>query len=232
MHVILVHGAGGSDRTWSLVAPLLRERGITVTAADNPSQSLTDDTARVRALIDAADEDVLLAGHSYGGAVISNAGRHERVRGLVYVAAFAPDTGESVQSIVNSYPEALVSSYFSRGPQGEWIPQRTPEARMALAWDVPDEIWEAREEDHRTSGDAIFTETTSDPAWRRLPTWYIVATEDRHIRVEAQREMAARANAEVSEAGTSHAVPHAAPAVVAETIVAARDALLDGVHRP
>ncbi|WP_159499732.1 alpha/beta fold hydrolase [Microbacterium sp. 18062] len=218
MHVVLVHGAGGSSASWSLVAPLLESRGIAFSVADNPSQSLHDDVATVRAMIDAANDDVLLVGHSYGGAVITNAGRHERVRGLVYVAAFAPAGGESVQGIVNSYPAALVNSFMTRGPGGEWIPDGRPEARRELAWDVPDEIWERREEDARVSADAIFTETTGEPAWAARPAWYLLATNDRHIRVEAQRDMATRAGARISEVGTSHAVPHAAPERVADLI--------------
>ena len=218
MHIVLVHGAGGSASSWSLVTPLLDERGLSYSVADNPSQSLPDDVASVTALIDAAPGPVLLVGHSYGGAVITNAGRHERVHGLLYVAAFAPDEGESVQKIVNSYPAAEVSSFMTRGPDGEWIPDGRPEARQALAWDVPDDIWEARHDDSRVSADAIFTGTTGEPAWRNLPSWYLVATSDKHIRLEAQRDMAARAGAAVSEVDTSHAVPHAAPARVVEVI--------------
>ncbi|GAA4169665.1 alpha/beta hydrolase [Gryllotalpicola koreensis] len=225
MHVVLVHGAGGSERSWSYVLPRLAERGIAATAADNPSQSLYSDVERVHAIIDSIDDDVLLVGHSYGGAVITNAGHHKRVRGLVYVAAFAPDEGESVQRIVNSYPAAEVSSFMTRGPQGEWVPSDRPEAREALAWDVPDEIWEAREDDNRVSADAIFTETTAKPAWAELPAWYVLATLDKHIQVEAQRDMAARADAAVTEVSTSHAVPHAAPDAVVSVIEEALDAL-------
>jgi pimeloyl-ACP methyl ester carboxylesterase len=225
MRIILVHGAGGSSSSWSLVTPLLDERGLSYSVADNPSQSLSDDVAHVNALIDASDGPVLLVGHSYGGAVITNAGRHESVRGLVYVAAFAPDEGESVQKIVNSYPAAEVSSFMKRGADGAWIPDGRPEARQALAWDVPDEIWEARESDSRVSANAIFTDVTDTPAWRALPAWYLLAANDKHIRIEAQRDMAARAGAAVSEVDSSHAVPHAAPARVIEVIDEALDSL-------
>lgn len=218
MHVVLVHGAGGSDKSWSLVSPLLAERGIAHSIADSPSQSMTDDVATVTGLIDAVDGPVLLVGHSYGGAVITNAGRHERVRGLVYVAAFAPDEGESVQEIVNSYPAALVNSFMVRGQGGEWIPDGRPEARQELSWDVPDEIWDNRQDDHRVSADAIFTGRTASPAWKHLPAWYLLATQDRHIRVEAQRDMAERAGATISAVDTSHAVPHAAPGRVVDVI--------------
>lgn len=225
MHVVLVHGAGGSASAWSLVTPLLDERGIPHSVADNPSQSLEEDVERVTALIDARPGPVLLVGHSYGGAVITNAGRHQAVRGLVYVAAFAPAEGESVQGIVNGYPEAPVSAFFTRGPAGEWIPSESPEARRALAWDVPDEIWETRRNDRRVSADEIFTQRTGVPAWASRPSWYLLATSDGHIRVEAQRDMADRAGAVVTEVDASHAVPHAAPWRVVETIESALAAL-------
>ncbi|MBB2975366.1 pimeloyl-ACP methyl ester carboxylesterase [Microbacterium endophyticum] len=221
MHVVLVHGAGGSPASWSLVTPLLEAEGLTFSVADNPSQSLRDDVERVIEIIEAAGDDILLVGHSYGGAVISNAGRHERVRGLVYIAAFAPDQGESVQDIVTRYPAAEVESFMTRGPNGEWLWGDSPAAREALAWDVPAEVWDRREEDHRESADAIFTDLTGEPAWRDLPAWYLLATRDKHIRVEAQRDMAARAGAYVIEVESSHAVPHAAPARVLDVIVRA-----------
>jgi pimeloyl-ACP methyl ester carboxylesterase len=218
LHVVLVHGMGGSANSWSLVTPLLDERGLSYSVADNMSQSLTEDVDNVRALIDAAEGPVLLVGHSYGGAVITNAGRHEKVRGLVYVAAFAPTEGETVSEIVGSYPDAEVSSFMMRGPDGEWIPSDRTDAREVLAWDIPDEIWERRLEDARPSANAIFTEPTGEPAWRALPSWYVLATSDKHIRVEAQRDMSARAGATVIEVDTSHAVPHAAPERVVEVI--------------
>ncbi|WP_432537150.1 alpha/beta fold hydrolase [Kineococcus arenarius] len=226
MHVILVHGAGGSSATWSSVAALLDARGIPHTVADNPSQSLTEDTGRVTGLVQAAGEDVVLVGHSYGGAVITNAGRSPGVRGLVYVAAWVPDEGESVQSIVRRYPPAEVSAHFTRGPAGEWIPVIDEASRLALAWDVPEDIWAAAPE--RVSGDRVFSEVIGTPAWSALPSWYVLATSDKHIRVEAQRDMAMRAGASVVEVDTSHAVPHAAPDRLVEVIEAAVASLAAG----
>ncbi|RKT35837.1 pimeloyl-ACP methyl ester carboxylesterase [Microbacterium sp. AG1240] len=225
MNIVLVHGSGGSERSWSLVAPLLASRGHAVIVADNPSQSLEEDTRRVRDLIDPLEGPIVLVGHSYGGAVITNAGVDERVAALVYVAAFVPDAGESVQGIVNSYPPAEVSRFFTRGPAGEWIPEDSPASRAALAWDVPDDVWATRHNDRRTSADAIFTQRTGSPAWATTPSWYLLATSDKHIRVEAQREMASRAGSTVLEVDTSHAVPHAAPERVVAVIEAAIDAV-------
>jgi pimeloyl-ACP methyl ester carboxylesterase len=223
MNIVLVHGAGGSPFTWSSVVPLLAARGHRVRVADNRSQSLDDDVANVRALIDEAGDDVLLVGHSYGGAVITNAGRHDRVRGLVYIAAFAPAEGESVQDIVTSYEPADVSRFMRRGPHGEWMWGDADEARAAVAWDVPDDIWTAERDHNRASADAIFAAATGEPAWATTPAWYLVATSDKHLRPEIQRDMAARANATVDEVDTSHATPHVAPdrvVAIIETAIA------------
>lgn len=225
MHIVLVHGMGGSDFDWSAVAPLLESAGFGVSVADNPSQSLDDDIAAVRALIDAADDDVLLVGHSYGGAVITNAGRHDRVRGVVYIAAFAPDEGETVNGIVTRYEPAEVARFMTRGPDGEWIGVESDEARLALSWDVPEDVMQARSTRRRASADAIFTQPTGVPAWASKPAWYMIATLDKHLRPEAQRDMAARADATIEEVATSHSVPLAAPGAVSSFVSRAAVAL-------
>jgi pimeloyl-ACP methyl ester carboxylesterase len=225
VHVVLVHGAGGSPSTWSSVTPLLRARGIPYTLADNALTSLRDDEASVRALVDDVDGPVLLVGHSYGGAVITNAGTHERVVGLVYVAAFAPDRGESVSSIVETREPALVSRYSDRGPDGEWVTRDDEEARLALAWDVPEDVLRAARYERRATADAAFQQTTGEPAWASRPSWYVLATSDRHLLPEIQRDFVARMGAEVEEVDTSHAVAHAAPERVAAVIARAVDAV-------
>lgn len=218
VHVVLVHGAGGSPSTWSSVTPLLRAHGIAYTLADNAMTSLRDDEASVRALVDAVDGPVLLVGHSYGGAVITNAGTHDRVVGLVYVAAFAPDLGESVSEIVERREPALVSQYTDRGPDGEWITREDEEAVAALAWDVPAEILRAARYERRVTADAAFQQPTGEPAWATKPSWYIVATSDRHLLPAIQRDFVRRMGATAEEVDTSHAVAHAAPERVAAVI--------------
>jgi pimeloyl-ACP methyl ester carboxylesterase len=225
MHVVLVHGAGGSAGSWSSVVPLLHKAGIATTTFDGPSQSLHDDVASVRQMVDAADDDVLLVGHSYGGAVITGAGTHPRVRGLVYVAAWVPDEGESVNQLVEEFPEAEVGRWFTRGEDGSWIPDDSLAAREALAWDVPTEVWERKVQDRRTSADAIFTERSGAPAWRDRPAWYLLASSDKHIHPEGQTSMATRAGAEITTVPTSHAVPHAAPEAVVGMIAEALSSL-------
>lgn len=225
MHIVLVHGMGGSDYDWHLVAPLLEQAGHRVSVADNLSQSLADDIAATRALLDAVDEDALLVGHSYGGAVITNAGTHERVRGLVYVAAFAPAEGETVSQIVESYEPAEVSRFMTRGPDGEWIGEESEEARLALSWDVPEQVTIERRTRRRASANAIFTEPTGTPAWASKPAWYLLATDDKHIRPEAQRDMATRADATIREISASHSLPLARPEPVGAFVLTAVDSL-------
>ncbi|WP_042723608.1 alpha/beta hydrolase [Curtobacterium sp. B18] len=211
-------GAGGSPSAWSSVTPLLRARGIAHTLADNAMTSLRDDEASVRALIDGIEGPVLLVGHSYGGAVITNAGTHERVVGLVYVAAFAPDTGESVSAIVERHEPALVAQYTHRGPDGGWITRDDEESRAALAWDVPEDVLRAARYERRVTADAAFQQPTREPAWATRPSWYLVATSDRHLLPEIQRGFVARMRAASEEVDTSHAVAHAAPAQVVAVI--------------
>lgn len=211
MHLILVHGAGATASTWSLVTPMLDDLGLAYSVADNPSQSLRGDEAAVRSLIEATTGPVLLIGHSYGGAVITAAGTHERVVGLVYIAAFAPARDESVQSIVTSYEPAEVAKYMTRGSDGSWISSSDDESWRALAWDVPEAVRLAARAERRDSADATFTQSTSDPAWMSRPSWYLIAESDRHLRPEIQRDMSARMGATVETVDTSHAVPHVAP---------------------
>lgn len=227
MHVVLVHGSGGSAQSWSSVVPLLEAAGIPVTVSDTPSQSLHDDVATITRIIDDIDGPVLLVGHSYGGSIITGAGTHPRVRGLVYIAAWVPDEGENVQELVGEYPEAEVGKWFTRGEDGSWIPDDSPAARQALAWDVPPEVWERRLHDRRTSADAIFTERSGPAAWRTRPSWYLIAEDDKHIHLEGQKHMAARAGAHIQTVATSHAVPYAAPEAVVALIEAARSSLAE-----
>jgi pimeloyl-ACP methyl ester carboxylesterase len=225
MHIVLVHGAGGTPATWSEVLPLLAAAGRPVTAVTNPLRSLSGDVAHTSSIVDGIGGPVLLVGHSYGGAVITNVGRSPRVRGLVYVAAFAPDEGETVNGIVERYPPAEVSKYMRRGPNGEWQSEHTEEYWNEIGWDVrPDQrpVWDA---ESRRSENAIFTEPTGVPAWHGLPSWYLVAADDRTLRPEIQRDMAARMGADTVEVPGSHFTPRVRPELVVALIERARESL-------
>ncbi len=220
--VLLVHGAGGTPGTWAAVEPLLRSRGHRTLRVVNPLTSLADDVAcTCRALERLADDGrpVLAVGHSYGGAVITNAGRDPRVAGLVYVAAFAPRENESVQQIVNRYPPAEVSRYMRRGPSGEWKSERGAAYWAEIGWDLTPEQRAGVLSEHRESADAIFTGTTGEPAWRSRPSWYVVAAQDKTLPPAIQRDMAARAGAVTSELPGSHYTPWTRPEQVAAVIL-------------
>lgn len=223
MHIVLVHGAGGTPTTWSELVPLLAGRAHTLVT--NPMTSLTDDVGHTLGVVRAIGGPVLLVGHSYGGAVITNVGRCDLVKGLVYVAAFAPDEGESVSGIVERYPPAEVAKYMRRGPNGEWASEHTEQYWAEIGWDVPADqrsIWDA---ESRPSDNRIFSEPTGVPAWRGKPTWYLIAAQDRTLPTPIQRDMAARAGAITSEVPGSHFTPRVRPADVLRVIDQALDTL-------
>jgi pimeloyl-ACP methyl ester carboxylesterase len=225
MNVVLVHGAGGTPTTWSGVAPLLIAGGHDVTVVTNPMRSLRDDVANTTAAVDAFEGAVLLVGHSYGGAVITNVGRHPRVRGLVYIAAFAPQEDESVQHIVNRYEPAEVSKYMRRGPNGEWASEHSPEYWAEIGWDVTAQQRAVFDAGSRQSDNEIFRQVSGVPAWRTRPSWYMVAAQDRTLRPEIQRDMATRMGATVVEVPGSHFTPLVRPARVADLIDRAVEAV-------
>ena len=164
----------------------------------------------------------MLAGHSYGGAVITNAGNHDAVAALVYVAAFAPDEGETVQGIVNRFPMAAGSAYMERDAAGEWITDLArPGYWSEIAWDLTPAQRESVIAETRWTADRVFTEATGPPAWRRLPSRYVLATDDRTLPPEIQELMAARMGAEVTRLPGSHYSPRVHAARVAEIIAEA-----------
>ncbi len=231
MRVVLVHGAGGSRFSWSQVAPL-----ITAAEPDAPphelivvdhfSQSHETTVANVRAILDQSPADALLVGHSYGGAVITDAGRHQRVRGLVYVAAFAPDEGETIDDIVERYGPAEVFEDTQLGSTDELLmPGAGDDDWARHSWDVPEGIRMAAAQQKRPISTTIFQTPAGVPAWRTRPTWYLVAAQDKHIRPETQRIMAQRARAITAEVDSSHSVPYSSPVRVAAFIDSALSAL-------
>jgi pimeloyl-ACP methyl ester carboxylesterase len=214
MRIVLVHGAGGTPVTWTEVAPLLRDAGHEVVTVTNPMTSLEDDVANTVAAIRALGTPVVLVGHSYGGAVITNAGREPGVEALVYVAAFAPDEGETVNGIVERYEPAEVSKFMRRGPGGEWSSEHSEDYYAEIAWDLAPSQRRAWNEESRQVSDLIYTQATGVPAWRTVPAFYLVAADDKTLRPEIQRDMSAHAGMTVEEIEGSHFTPRVHPAAV------------------
>jgi pimeloyl-ACP methyl ester carboxylesterase len=194
--VVLVRGGFVDGAGWKGVYDILKKDGYGVAVVQNPTLSLASDTAATRLILDEQTEPVILVGHSYGGAVITEAGTHEKVAGLVYVAAFVPDASESVNTLISGFP--------ADGPQPPILPPRDGFLFMAES-QVP---WGL---------DALGGPVTQ-PAWRSRPSWYLVATDDRMIPPVAQRTMAERAGAKVTEVPGSHAIYVSSPKVVADLI--------------
>lgn len=218
MSVVLVHGMGGTEATWEAVQPLLEASGHTVVSVRNELQTLAGDVESTVRVVESLEPPVVLAGHSYGGAVITNAGNHDAVAALVYVAAFAPDEGETVQGIVNRFPMAAGSSYMQRGDDGEWITALDGGYWRDIAWDLTPEQRESVLTETRWTADRVFTEPSGPPAWRRLPAHYVLATEDQTLPTEMQELFAARMGAELTRLPGSHYTPRVHAAEVAAII--------------
>ena len=221
--VVLVHGAWADASSWRLVIPHLQREGIAVVAVQNPTTSLADDVAATRRTLDSIDGSVVLVGHSWGGTVITEAGNDPKVKALVYVAAFAPDAGQSTGDQVNAHPTppglggvTPFGDGFLKMSEASWIAnvaQDLPEqeARVLAAVQTPLSI-------------TTFNDKVGTAAWADRPSWYIVSSQDRAVSVELQRELGRHINAHTVELVASHMSLLSLPQAVANII---RDAVND-----
>jgi pimeloyl-ACP methyl ester carboxylesterase len=215
--VVLVHGGLVDGSGWQEVYRLLKNDGYSVSIVQNPTLSLEGDAAAAKRVIDAQGEPVILVGHSYGGAVITEAGNDPNVAALVYIAAFAPDTGESVNTLIaNPPPDAPVPPILP--PQEGFLFLDRDKFAASFAADVPAEQAAFMADSQVPCGVDALGGTISEAAWRNKPSWYLVATDDRMIPPPAQRSMAERAGATVVEVAGSHSVFLSHPAAVAGLI--------------
>jgi pimeloyl-ACP methyl ester carboxylesterase len=218
--IVLVHGGFVDGSGWQGVYDILKRDGYDVTIVQNPTTSLAADVAVTRDAIAAAKGDVILVGHSYGGVVISEAGGDPKVKGLVYIAAFAPDKGESVSSLIaNPAPGAPVPPILP--PQNGFLFLDKDRFAASFAADVKPEIAAFMADSQVPWGVEALAGAVTQPAWRAKPSWYLVASDDRMIPPPAQRAMAERTGAAISETSGSHAVYVSKPREVAAIIEAA-----------
>jgi pimeloyl-ACP methyl ester carboxylesterase len=215
--VVLVHGGFVDGSGWQEVYRLLKNDGYSVSIVQNPTLSLEGDAAAAKRVIDAQGEPVILVGHSYGGAVITEAGNDPNVAALVYIAAFAPDTGESVNTLIaNPPPGAPVPPILP--PQEGFLFLDRDKFAASFAADVPAEQAAFMADSQVPWGVDALGGTISEAAWRSKPSWYLVATDDRMIPPPAQRSMAERAGATTVEAAGSHSIFLSQPAAVCDLI--------------
>jgi pimeloyl-ACP methyl ester carboxylesterase len=219
-NIVLVHGGFVDGSGWQGVYKALKKNGYNVTVVQNSTTSLADDVATTKRAITTQDGPVILVGHSYGGAVITEAGNDPRVVGLVYIAAFAPDRGESVSSLIkNSPPGAPAPPILP--PVDGYLMLDKAKFPASFAGDVsPEEAAFMADSQVPWSVNALGGAVT-EPAWKAKPSWYLLTTEDRMIPPDAQRQMSKRAGATVVEVKGSHAVYVSQPQAVAHIIEAA-----------
>ena len=222
--VVLVHGGFVDGAGWEGVYDILKKDGYDVSVVQNPTTSLADDVAATRRAIARAQGPVVLVGHSYGGVVVSEAGTDPKVEALVYIAAFAPDKGESVATLIaNPPPGASVPPILP--PQDGYLFLDRAKFRAAFAADVGEAKAAFMADSQVPWGVDALSGAVTQPAWKSKPSWYLVATEDKMIPPPAQRQMAARAGAIVAEAAGSHAIYVSKPQVVAALIAKAAKSL-------
>jgi len=219
-NVVLVHGGFVDGSGWEGVYKILRRDGYAVSIVQNPTISLADDVAVTKRIIEAQDGPVILVGHSYGGVVITEAGNDPKVAGLVYIAAFAPDHGESVSTLIqNPPPGAPVPPILP--PRDGYLFLDKAKFPASFAADVDAEKAIFMADSQVPWGVDALSGAVSEPAWKNKPSWYLVATEDKMIPPPAQRFMSERAGATVSEVAGSHAIYVSQPNAVAALIVQA-----------
>jgi pimeloyl-ACP methyl ester carboxylesterase len=215
--VVLVHGGFVDGSGWEGVHKILRRDGYIVSVVQNPTLSLADDAAVTRRAIDSQSGSVILVGHSYGGAVISEAGNDPKVAGLVYITAFAPDKGESVLTLTsNPAPGAPVPPILP--PQDGFLFLDRTKFAASFAADVESSEAAFMADSQVPWGLPAASGAVTTPAWRSKPSWYLVATTDKMIPPPVQQMMAKRAGATIAESSGSHAIYVSRPDVVAAFI--------------
>jgi pimeloyl-ACP methyl ester carboxylesterase len=216
-NVVLVHGGFVDGSGWQGVYERLTNDGYKVTVVQNPTITLADDVAVTRRALAAQDGPAILVGHSYGGVVISEAGADPKVAGLVYIAAFAPDAGESVSALIANPPPGAPTPPILP-PQDGFLFLDSAKFAEAFAADVNPAQAAFMADSQVPWGVAALQGQVTTPAWKSRPSWYLVTADDHMIPAPAQRQMAARAGATVVETAGSHAVYVSNPKVVADLI--------------
>lgn len=222
--VVLIHGAFADGSSWEKVIPLLQAKGLNVVAVQNPLTSLADDVAAGRRVIEAQSGRVILVGHSWGGTVITELGAHAKVAALVYVAAFAPDIGESTSDLAKR--AAAPPGAASIRPDKAGFLYLTPKGvAKHFAQDLPAAQTKVMAASQGPIFAKAFDDKVTEAAWKTKPSWFIVADRDHMIQPDLERAMAKKINAKVTTLPTSHVPMQSRPSGVAAVIIAAAAAV-------
>lgn len=222
--IVLVHGAFADGSSWSKVIPLLKARGLEVIAVQNPLTSLEDDTAATKRAIERSTGPVILVGHSWGGAVISQAGDDPKVKALVFVAAAAPDVGQSLNDLTNGGPTPRWATTLHQDSGGFLT---LPEASILsdFAQDLPRAEAQLVSETQGPWAAKCLDQKVTVAAWHDKPSWSVIPTDDHMIAPQGQELMAKATGAKVTRVKASHVVMLSQPKVVADAIIAAAEAV-------
>lgn len=215
--IVFVHGLWADGSSWSKVITPLVDKGFEVISVQNPTTSLEEDVAATKIAIDRAGGDVILVGHSWGGFVITEAGAHPRVKGLVYVAAFAPDIGETVPTLSTNAPATQLSD-FLKNTDGVLTVSRQGVSE-AFAGDLTKKEQEVVYAVQQPASPKVFAGVCNNAAWKTKPSWYVVAAEDKTINPDLEKWMAKRANAKTTILKASHVAMISKPKEVSKVIL-------------
>lgn len=215
--IVFVHGLWADGSSWSKVAALLLEKGYNVISVQNPTTSIEDDVSATQRAIERAEGDVILVGHSWGGFVISEAGNHSKVKALVYVAAYVPDTGETIPTVSEKAAGTNVRSYVQS--TGGYLTLSKEGVEKAFANDLPPKEQELVYAVQQPAFPKVFEATGTNTAWKQKPSWYIVASEDNTIHPELEKMMAARAKSKTTVLKSSHVAMLSKPKEVSAVIL-------------
>ena len=223
MSVVLVHGAWADGSSWNAVASLLMDKGVRVVAVQNPLSSLADDVAATQRAIELQPGPVLLVGHAWGGVVITDAASNPKVKGLVYVAAFAPDEGESVHALLDDKhlpaPPGLAGI---EADSGGYLWHSPENVAAHFAQDLPSKMTRLIAANQKPINSKAFSDTMRGaPAWKALPTWFVLAEQDHMIPPATQQRMATRMGSALTPLDSGHVVPMSRPKEVAAVILKA-----------
>lgn len=229
-NVVLVHGAFADGSSWNKVIPLLEARGLRVVSVQNPLSSLADDVAATKRVVDQQTGPVVLVGHSWAGVVISEAGNDSKVKNLVYVAAFAPDSGQSIEDMTKGEPAPPWASELQKDSAG-YLTLSTKAVRADFAPDLPLPQQRLIAATQGPWAAGCIGEKITTAAWHEKPSYFVVAAKDRMIDPHLRRAMAKNIGAHVTKVDSSHVAMLSRPDAVADTIIAGRKLRSEGDWR-